>query len=142
VVNGGRRVVRGTEATHHGPGITTPDSERLNTTLRASLAPLGRRGRALAHSEAVLTAGMWRFGWASNCCWLHQSLRVASPAGVPWKRQEPTPAMAVGPTDHLWTRLELVDDYMPLPAWVVPKRRGRPPQRALQRLWQRQRDHA
>jgi transposase-like protein len=66
VVSVERRVVRGTEqaiatvlaSIHTGTGINTAYIERLNATFRASLAPLVRRGRAIAHTEAVLTAGM------------------------------------------------------------------------------------
>ena len=139
VVHVERRVVRGTEAaiaavltaTHGGTGINTAYIERLNATFRASLAPLVRRGRAIAHTEAILTAGMWLVGCAYNFCWLHQSLRVAAPAGAPWKWQERTPAMAAGLTEHRWTMRELLCYQVPLPTWVVPKRRGRPPKRAL-----------
>ena len=134
------RVVRGTEAaiatvlaaTHSGTGINTAYIERLNATFRASLAPLVRRGRALAHTEAVLTAGMWLVGCTYNFCWLHESLRRRAPAGAPWKWQERTPAMAAGLTGHRWTMRELLCYQVPLPLWVAPKRRGRPPKRALQ----------
>ena len=140
VVNVERRVVRGTEAaiavvlaaTQSGTRINTAYIERLNATFRASLAPLGRQGRAIAYTEAVLTAGMWLVGCAYNFCWLHQSLRVAAPARAPWKWQERTPAMAAGLTDHRWTMLELMRYQVSLPAWAAPKRRGRPPKRALQ----------
>ena len=134
------RVVRGTEAaitavlaaTHSGTGINTADLERLNTTCRASLAPLGRRGRALAHPETVLSAGMWLVGCAYNFCWLHASLRQRAPAGAPWKWQERTPARAAELTGHRWTMHELLRYQVPLPPWVAPKRRGRPPKRTLQ----------
>ena len=61
VVRVERRVIRGTEeaiatglaATHTGTGLTTASSERRHATCRASLAPLVRRGRAIAHTEAV-----------------------------------------------------------------------------------------
>jgi transposase-like protein len=140
VVRVARRLVRGTQkaiaavlaATHTGMGITTADIERLHATFRASLAPLVRRGRAIAHTEALLTAGMWLVGCASNFWWLHESLRVRAPAGACWKGQERTPAIAAGLTNHRWTRLELLRYQVPLPAWVAPKRRGRPPKRALQ----------
>jgi len=135
-----QRVVRGTEvaiaavlaATHSGMGINTADIERLNATFRASLAPLVRRGRALAHTEAVLSAGMWLVGCAYNFCWLHESLRQRAPAGAAWKWQERTPAMAAGLTGHRWTMRERLCYQVPLPVWVAPKRRGRPPKRALQ----------
>jgi transposase-like protein len=140
VVSVERRVVRGTKkaiaavlaATHTGTGINTADIERLNATFRASLAPLVRRGRALAHTEAVLSAGMWLVGCTYNFCWLHESLRQRAPAGAPWKWQERTPAMAARLTDHRWTMCELLGYQVPLPVWVAPKRRGRPPKRALQ----------
>src|SRR5262245_23985590 len=92
------RVMRGTEAaiaavlaaTHSGTGINTAYIERLNATFRACLAPLVRRGRAIAHTERMLTAGMWLVGCAYNFCWLHDSLRVRAPAGACWKWQEHT----------------------------------------------------
>jgi transposase-like protein len=105
VVRVERRVVRGTAeaiaavlaATHSGPGINTADSERLNATFRGSLVSLVRRGRAIAHTEAVLTAGMWLVGCADNFCWLHQRLRLAAPAGTPWKWQGRPPKQAQPP---------------------------------------------
>jgi hypothetical protein len=140
VVNIERRVIRGTvetitavlAATKSGSGINTAYIERLNATFRASLAPLVRRGRAMVHTEAVLTAGMWLVGCAYNFCWLHDSLRVRAPAGACWNWQERTPAMAAGLTHHCWTMRELLRDQVPLPPWVAPKRRGRPPKRAQQ----------
>jgi len=140
VVSVERRVVRGTEtaiaavlaATHSGTGINTAYIERLNATFRASLAPLVRRGRAIAHTEAGLTAGMWLVGCAYNWCWLHDSLRVAAPVGACWKWQERTPAMAAGLTNHRWTMQELLCYQVPQPPWVAPKRRGRPPKQVLQ----------
>jgi len=119
-------------ATGGGMGINTAYIERLNATFRSALAALARRGRAIAHTEAVLTAGMWLVGGTYNFCWLHDSLRIAAPAGACWKWQERTPALAAGLTDHRWTMLELFRYQVPLPAWVAPKRRGRPPKRVLQ----------
>jgi transposase-like protein len=139
VVSVERRVVRGSReaiaavlaATKSGTGINTAYIERLNATFRASLAPLVRRGRAIAHTERLLTAGMWLVGCAYNFCWLHDSLRVRAPAGACWKWHERTPAMAAGLTNHRWTMQELLRYQVPLPPWVAPKRRGRPPKRAL-----------
>jgi hypothetical protein len=84
VVRVERRVVRGTKkaiaavlaATHTGTGINTAYVERLNATFRASLAPLIRRGRAIAHTETVLIAGMWLVGCAYKFCWLHDSVML------------------------------------------------------------------
>ena len=68
-------IAAGLAATGRGTGINTASIERLNATFRASLAPLGRRGRAIAHTATMLTAGMDLVGCAYNFCWLHQSLR-------------------------------------------------------------------
>lgn len=127
VVRVERRVVRGTEAaiaavlaaTHSGTGIKTPDIERLNATLRASLVPLVRRSRAMAHTEAVVTAEMWLVGCAYNVCWLHASLRVRAPEGASWKWQQRTPAMAGGLTNHRWTMRELLrTKCRAIPVWL------------------------
>ncbi len=129
-----QRVVCGTAAaisavlaaTKSGTTINTASSERLNATVRSRLAPLVRRGRAIARTEAALTAGMWLVGCAYNFCWCHDSLRLEVPLGTGRRWQERTPAMAAGLTDHPWTLSELLGYQVPLPAWVAPKRRGRP----------------
>ena len=133
-----QRVVEGTAAaittalaaTQSGTTINTAYIERLNATFRSRLVPLVRRGRAIARTEAALTAGMWLVGCADNFCWSHDSLRLAAPAGAERRWQERTPAMAAGLTDHHWTIGELLHYRGPLPAWVAPKRRGRPPKAA------------
>jgi hypothetical protein len=130
-----RRVVHGTlagieavlTATATGTVIHTAYIERLNATFRAHLAPLTRRGRAIARTEAALTAGMWLVGTAYNFCWPHDSLRLLAPPGAPRKWHQRTPAMAAGLADHPWTIGELLRFQIPLPPWVPPKRRGRPP---------------
>ena len=133
-----QRVVQGTAsaiaavlaATGTGHGIHTAYIERLNATFRSALAPLVRRGRAIAHKVETLTAGMYLVGGAYHFCWVHESLRLPAPAGSGRKWQERTPAMAAGLTDHPWTMHELLRYQVPLPAWVPPKRRGRPPKPA------------
>jgi transposase-like protein len=117
-------------ATGTGTTIHTAYIERLNATFRSALAPLVRRGRALAHKVETLTAGMDLVGCAYNYCWVHASLRQRAPAGGPRKWEARTPAMAAGLTDHIWTLQELLRYQVPLPAWVPPKRRGRPPKPA------------
>lgn len=139
VVSVTRRVIQGSAeaiggvlaTTHTGTAINTAYIERLNATFRSALAPLVRRGRALAHTDTVLTAGMYLVGCAYNFCWIHASLRQPAPEGNPLKWQERTPAMAAGLTDHCWTMSDLLHYQVPLPAWVPPKRRGRPPTLAL-----------
>jgi len=138
VVSVEQRAVRGTveaiaevlEATGSGTGINTAYIERLNATFRSALTPMVRRGRAIAHTEATLSAGMWLVGCAYNFCWLHGSLRVAAPAGACWKWQERTPAMAAGLTNCRWTMRKLLRYQVPLSPWVAAKRRGRPPKQA------------
>jgi transposase-like protein len=132
-----RRVVLGTAeaiaavlaATGTGTGINTAYIERLNATFRGALCPLVRRGRAIVRGEAVLTGWMYLVGCAYNFCWSHDSLRVAAPPGERLKWCDRTPAMAAGLTDHPWTMQELLSSPIPLPPWVAPKRRGRPPKR-------------
>jgi len=140
VVSVSQRIVQGSAeaigvvlaATRSGTDINTAYIERLNATFRSSLAPLARRGRAIAHTETVLTAGMYLVGTAYNFCWVHASLRQLAPPGAALKWQERTPAMAAGLTDHCWTMSELLHDQVPLPRWVAPKRRGRPPKASYQ----------
>jgi hypothetical protein len=135
VVGVTRRVVRGTldgieavlTATATGTVINTAYIERLNATFRAHLAPLTRRGRAIARTETALTAGMWLVGTAYNFCWPHDSLRQRAPDHAPRKWLRRTPAMAAGLADRPWTIGELLRLQIPLPRWVPPKRRGRPP---------------
>jgi transposase-like protein len=130
-----RRIVRGSAgaiaavltATGTGTGINTAYIERLNATFRAALSPLTRRGRAIARSVDALTAGMYLVGCAYNFCWAHDSLRIAAGDGQRRRWQERTPAMAAGLTDHCWTMREWVSQPIPLPPWVPPRRRGRPP---------------
>jgi transposase-like protein/IS1 family transposase len=135
------RIVVGTAAQveklrHHsqgGPGVlNTAYIERLNATFRERLAPLTRRGRALARYTATLHVGMYLIGTVYNFCTSHTSLSQAA-AGV---RAPQTPAMAAALTDHRWTVQELLSYRVPPPRWIPPKQRGRP-SRALQRLVER-----
>jgi transposase-like protein len=135
VISTSQRVVLGTaeairavlEATATGTGIHTAYIERLNATFRSHLAPLVRRGRAIAHTLTTLEAGMWLVGVAYNLCWPHDSLRLEAAAGSERTWLERTPAMAAGLTDHPWTLRDLLHYQVPPLSWVVPKRRGRPP---------------
>ena len=77
---------------------------------------------------------MYLVGCAYNFDWLHESLRLPAPEGLGHKWRERTPAMTAGLTDHPWPMVELLRYQIPLPAWVVPKRRGRPPKQPPQPL--------
>jgi choline dehydrogenase-like flavoprotein len=66
------------EMTNHGIKVLV-NLPGVSENLQASLMPLMRRGRAFAPQEALLTAGMYLVGCASNVCWFHQSLRLAAP---------------------------------------------------------------
>lgn len=110
-----RQVVVGTEAgilgvlaaTGTGTQIHTAYIERINATVRASLACLTRRGRALARQDATLTAGLYLVGTTYNFCRTHRSLRQPDPTERHrWRPR--TPAMAAGLTDHVWTVPELL----------------------------------
>jgi len=130
-----QRVVHGTSAsilrvlaaTRTGAMINTAYIERLNATFRSRLSCLTRRGRAIAHTQVLVSAGMWLVGGSYNFCTYHASLRERGPSRARSKWKERTPAMAAGLTDHRWTLKELLLSQVPPPAWVAPKRRGRPP---------------
>lgn len=102
-----RRVVRGTATALAKAPKATRDGICINTAyiaiFRSALAPLARRDRAIADTEAVLTAGTYLAGCAYNLCCYHDSLRLATPPNAPRKWEERTPAMAAGLTDHPWT---------------------------------------
>jgi transposase-like protein len=143
VVSVTQRVVQGTmatiatvlAATGGGTVINTASIERQGATSRAHLAPLARRGRALARTDALLTAGMDLVGCADNVCWTPDSLRLPAPGGTPTKWRERTPALAAGLTDHPWTIADLLHYQVPLPPWVAPTRRGRPPKHPAPPPW-------
>jgi transposase-like protein len=128
-----RKIVQGSaqkvaavlEATQGGGVLNTAYIERLNATFRAHLVPLVRRGRALAHTEATLRAGMYLVGCAYNFCWYHDSLRLPAKAGAEHKWIERTPAMAAGLTTVRWSMLDLVRYPVP-PERPRAARRRRP----------------
>jgi hypothetical protein len=77
----------------------------------------------------ALTSGMCLVGCAHNFCWAHDSLRVGGDPELGREWPERTPAMAAGLTDHCGTMREWLSQPIPIPPWVPPKRRGRPPKR-------------
>jgi len=107
--------------------------ERINATFRARLHGLVRRGRAIYRQEATLQSGMYLVGTFYNFCTFHASLRHEFSAGShKWK--ERTPAMVAGITDHCWSSKELLTYKIAPPPWVPPKRRGRKPKQAQERV--------
>ncbi len=130
-----RRVVVGTEATlsaalvasHGGATINTASIERLNAMLRAHLAPLVRRRRALAHGPALVESGLHLLRLAYNWWWTHESPRLHA-VGTGHRWVERTPAMAAG----LANRPFHLADLLRIPAHPIPRtaprapRRGRP----------------
>jgi hypothetical protein len=114
-------------------GINTAFIERLNATFRQSLACLARRSRALARTVPTLEQGMFLVGCLYNFCTLHDSLRLSLSVGRYGQRRwvQRTPAIAAGLTDHIWSVDELLTFKVPLPLFVPPKRRGRPPKQPI-----------
>lgn len=113
--------------------------ERINGTFRERLAVLTRKCRHAARRLRALETGMYLVGCTYNLCFPHHELSKAKHLGFP-----STPAMAAGLTDHCWSIAELLSYRIAPPAWVAPKRRGRPrtrpssvassPRRAVLRL--------
>jgi hypothetical protein len=127
VQQGSPRRVQEVLGASQGQGvINSAFIEGLKATFRERLAPLVRRGRALARHTKTLQQGMFLVGTVDNFCTCHSSLAVATaaPAGA----LRCTPAMAAGITDHAWSVAELLTYHVPLPHWTPPKRRGRMPQ--------------
>lgn len=109
-VRGSReRIEAAVKASGGGAGVNTAYIERLNATFRSRLASLARRTRSLARKEETLGAGMFLVGTVYNFCAFHDSLRRETDGG----KEERTPAMAAGLTDHRWTPLELFSCRLP-----------------------------
>ena len=135
-----REIVRGTAQfvahqvclSHGGLVINTAYIERLNATFRERLAVLTRRCRHAAQRLEALRAGMYLIGSVYNFCTPHHALRLPNfdqPDRPRWFTR--TPAMAAGLTDYVWTVRELLSFKVAPPPYVPPKRRGRPPKRAI-----------
>jgi IS1 family transposase len=120
-------------ASHGGAVLNTAFIERLNGTMRQRLATLTRKCRHAARRLQALHTGMYLLGTTYNFCWPHHEL--SKPRGEKGQDRQPaipcTPAMASGITDHVWSVLELLRYKIAPPAWVEPKRRGRPRPRPL-----------
>jgi transposase-like protein len=130
-----RRLLKGeaAEVEYHlkasggGNVLNTSYIERLNATFRQRLAVLCRRTRQAARKLGRVEMGMWLTGCVYNFCQPHLSLRRYNCRSDGGKWAEFTPAMASGITDHVWSISELLWYKVPPPAYVPPKKRGRPP---------------
>ncbi len=103
--------------------VNTSFVERQNATDRRRNARKHRKTYGFSKRLAVHEAASTFVTYSANFCWPVRTLRQKEGDG-PW--QQRTPAMAAGLTDHPWTLSELLGYQVPLPAWVAPKRRGRP----------------
>ena len=130
-----RRILKGepSEVDYHltvsggGNVLNTSYIERLNATFRQRLALLCRRTRQGARKLGRVERGMWLIGCVYNFCQPHLSLRRYNWHRSGGKWAEFTPAMASGLTNHLWSISELLWYKVAPPAYVPPKKRGRPP---------------
>jgi hypothetical protein len=124
-----RRMVQGTleraqELLTHSQGgtaLNTAFIERLNATFRERLATLTRRCRHAAQRLEALETGRYLIGCVYNFCVVHDELSSSKHFGTPT-----TPAMAAGLVARPWSVKEVLLFQVAPPAWVEPKRRGRP----------------
>jgi len=125
------RVVCGSlEAINHvlaplGWQINTAFVERINLSIRQHVAAVGRRVSTLCKGEDGLRHQLVLFHAYHNFCLPHASLRVPRAAPLPTKGcgsatqwQPRTPAMAAGPTDHVWTLRDVL--LFRVPPWPQP----------------------
>jgi IS1 family transposase len=94
--------------------IQTAFIERVNLTLRQSVAPLRRKTWSLAQSDHALLMHVewWRLYY--HLVRGHASLRIPVP-GLKGRYRAQTPAMAAGLTDRMWTVGELLRTPIILP---------------------------
>jgi IS1 family transposase len=116
-----------------GTMLNTSFIERLNGTMRERLAALTRKSRHAASRLEALHTGMYLLGTTYNFCWPHHELSQVRDEVTGKRRSGParTPAMAAGLTDHVWSVWEVMSYKIAPPAWVEPKRRGRPRTRPM-----------
>jgi hypothetical protein len=100
--------------------LTTDDVEELQV-ISADYRPM------------FLHSGMYLLGCTYNFCWPYHELSRSAPDAETGKPSwvACTPAMASGLTDHVWSVCELMSYWIAPPAWIAPKRRGRPRSRPL-----------
>jgi IS1 family transposase/transposase-like protein len=111
-----RRILCGAERLKElGLNISTSLIERLNLTLRQSLAPLVRKSLGFCKDRELMRKRVTFFQVFYNFSRPHQSLRVPLPenqrisqGAIHTKWLPRTPGMAAGITDHVWSFRELL----------------------------------
>lgn len=97
--------------------IQTAFIERLNLTIRRSIAGLARRSWSVAHSlsELALHFDWWRayYHFVRPHATLRQPLGDCPARRTRRRFRQRTPAQAAGLTDHRWTVLEVLADPAP-----------------------------
>jgi transposase-like protein len=134
VVEVTRKMTRGTleqantllQSSLGGTVLNTALIERFNGTMRERLASLTRKCRHAAERLEALETGMYLIGCTYNWCFPHHELSTSKHVGSAC-----TPAMAARLTDHVWSVWEVLTYKVAPPAWVEPKRRGRPRSRPV-----------
>lgn len=113
VVYGDEDEVRRALSVDENGVISTSYVERLNLTIRNSLARFIRNGMNFSKDQYVHRRVMDFYqGWY-NFCKPHKSLRL--PSNNPLRKWDKrTPAMAKGMTDHLWSIEELLTFKIPI----------------------------
>ncbi len=114
------------QASLGGTVLNTGSIERFNATMRERLASLTRKCRHAAQRLEGLESGMSLIGCTYHLCFPHHELSTSKHVGSAC-----TPAMAAGLTDHVWSVWEVLTYKVAPPAWVEPKRRGRPRSRPV-----------
>jgi IS1 family transposase/transposase-like protein len=120
----GYRVCCGSERLAElGLSISTSLIERLNLTLRHTLAPLVRKSQCFCKDRTQMRRRVILFQAFYNFARPHMSLRLPLPEQEPsasgliqpkWHHR--TPGMAAGLTDHVWTLRELMSaKFEPIP---------------------------
>ncbi len=99
-----------------GLSISTSLLERLNLTMRQSLAPLVRKTLSFSKERTHLQQQTTFFQAFYNVARPHMSLRELisdQPPPFEQKWKQVSPAMAAGITDHVWTFRELLTAKLP-----------------------------
>lgn len=114
VVFGAREMIESILA-KRGWKINTALIERLNLEFRQHVAAIGRRVNTLCKHEAGLRQQLALFHTSHNFVLPHASLRLPLPEvdtlpepGSNKRWRQPTPAMAAGLTDHVWSLREVL----------------------------------